>query len=134
MDWETKLVSETLVVIWAILAILNSPFGSPSLIKEGVGGVLIGVGFIGGIWAVSRGKAMGFGDVEIAGVAGWWLGWPKIAVGLWAAFVSGAIVALGFVVRGKLKMKSTIAFGPFLVLGAWVASLWGDKIIRWLNF
>jgi prepilin signal peptidase PulO-like enzyme (type II secretory pathway) len=43
-------------------------------------------------------------------------------------------VALWFVGMKKLKIKSAIAFGPFLVLGTWAASLWGDKIIRWLNF
>jgi len=143
MDWETKLVSEMLVIIWAVLivtekfSIFNFQFSINYFISQfsnNFWGLLVGVGLIGGIWAVSRGRAMGFGDVEIAAVMGWWLGWPKILVGLWAAFVSGAVVALWFVGMKKLKMKSTIAFGPFLVLGSWAASLWGDKIIRWLNF
>ncbi len=88
------------------------------------------VGLIGGIWAISKGKAMGLGDVEIAVVLGWWLGWPRVLTGLWAAFVAGAAVGLVLMWQQKAKLKSQIAFGPFLVLGGWIGYWWGDKMIK----
>jgi leader peptidase (prepilin peptidase)/N-methyltransferase len=95
MDWETMMVSEALIVVWGGLVILANWANAANWANWG--GVLVGVGLIGGLWVVSRGRAMGFGDVEIAAVVGWWLGWPKVLIGLWAAFVSGAVVALCFV-------------------------------------
>ncbi len=77
---------------------------------------------------------MGFGDVEIAAVMGWWLGWPKIATAIWIAFVVGAIVGSYELLAGEKKLKSEIAFGPFLVLGAWVGYIWGGQIIRLLGY
>jgi leader peptidase (prepilin peptidase)/N-methyltransferase len=151
MDWETRLVSEKMIVIWGFL-VLTMQFASPLLckmsnvkcqmsnqiqisnfqIQNNFMGLLVAVGLIGGIWAVSRGKAMGFGDVEISAVMGWWLGWPRIAPALWISFVSGALVGLWLMVHRKMKMKSEVAFGPFLILGCWVANLWGDKIWTWV--
>lgn len=124
MDWETRLVSETLVGLWLVLVVLG---GWGDWV-----GALVGLGVIGGIWAVTRGKAMGFGDVEIATVMGWWLGWPRIVPALWVAFVSGAIIGIWQLAVGKLKMKSEIAFGPFLVFGAWVAYFVGDIMIKYV--
>ena len=132
MDWETKLVSEWMVAGWVILVSLWR-LGSLGDLNYLVG-VIAGVSLIGGIWAATRGKAMGFGDVEIAAVMGWWLGWPKIWPGLWIAFVVGAIVGSYDLLTGKKKLKSEIAFGPFLVFGSWIGQLWGDKIIRMLGF
>ncbi|OGD03760.1 hypothetical protein A2989_03705 [Candidatus Amesbacteria bacterium RIFCSPLOWO2_01_FULL_48_25] len=124
MDWETKLVSELLVLIWGILVVLQlHSFTVAQLI-----GTAVGVGLIGGVWAVSRGRAMGFGDVEIAAVMGWWLGWPKIAVGLWVAFIIGAIVGSYQLSVGKARLKSEIAFGPFLIIGAWIGYIWGSNL------
>lgn len=130
MDWETRLVSEAMVAGWAVLVIsYQLSAGQLSLISSLVG-LVVGAGLIGGIWAGSRGKAMGFGDVEIAAVVGWWLGWPQILPGLWTAFVAGAGVGLALLVSHQARLKSQIAFGPFLVAGAWMGFLWGDKMMR----
>jgi len=140
MDWETKLVSEAMVVVWGLLILIfNFQFSifNQLLInnfQNNVLGLLTGLFLIGGLWAVSRGKAMGFGDVEIAAVAGWWLGWPAIGVAIWIAFVSGAAAGLVEIVLGKAKMKSEIPFGPFLVFGTWAAFFWGERLLKIFNF
>lgn len=122
MDWETKLVSEALVLIWGILVLGNFNIWGP------VAGILL----IGGIWAVSKGRAMGFGDVEIAAVMGLWLGFPKILIAIWIAFIVGAVVGGVMLLNKKTKLKAQIAFGPFLIIGTWVAYFWGDKIVKYV--
>ncbi len=151
MDWETKLVSETLVVVWGGLVVamqvinplllqiqnLNDKFTNQIQniqIQNNIWGLVAGIVLIGGLWAVSRGKAMGFGDVEIAVVAGWWLGWPETGVALWTAFVSGAIVGLVKLCLRQAKLKSEIPFGPFLIAGTWTAYFWGGTILNIFNF
>ena len=133
MDWETRLVSEFLVLVWGILVIADKFLISNYLVDlNSLLGLAVGVGVIGGLWALSRGRAMGFGDVEIAAVMGWWLGWPKIGVDLWAAFVAGAIMGVIKLIKRLSRLKSEIAFGPFLILGTWAAYLWGSMIWKWV--
>ncbi len=122
IDAETKLVSEALVIAWAILIVVSNII-TTGQITNNISGLAVGVGVIGGIWLFTKGRGMGFGDVEIAAVMGLWLGWPRIVPALWIAFVSGAAVGMMFLVRGKAKMKTEIAFGPFLLIGTWIAFL-----------
>jgi leader peptidase (prepilin peptidase) / N-methyltransferase len=91
---------------------------------------LVGIGLIGGIWLFSRGRAMGSGDIGIAAVMGWWLGWPNILVGFWVAFVGGAIYGAIKLIKRTSTLQGEVAFGPWLVLGSWVGYLWGQKIIE----
>lgn len=84
------------------------------------------------LFFVTRGKGMGFGDVKYAFVMGLLLGFPFIITGLYVAFLTGALVALILVIGRKKGMKSTIAFGPFLVLGTAVHIFFGAQL--WLVF
>ncbi len=87
-------------------------------------------GLIAGIVIASRG-GMGGGDIKLAGLIGAFLGWPGVAVGLFAGFLAGGlvgIVLLGLRMRGR---KDAIPFGPALAAGAVVALFWGEAIARW---
>lgn len=79
---------------------------------------------------VTHGQGMGFGDVKLSFLLGLFLGFPRIVVALYASFLTGATVSLILVVKGKKRLKDTIAFGPFLVLGAIVAFLFSQSILR----
>ena len=100
-----------------------------------VSAVLIGVGawlaVIGGIWLLTGGRAMGFGDVKLAPVLAATLGWVGVSsalVGLLAAFVLGGGVGLVLMLTGRARRGSHMAFGPFLLLGALVGLLWGEVL------
>ena len=126
MDWETELVSEVLVLVWLVFVIL-----AVGLSLNTFWGVLIGVGIIGGLWAVTRGRGMGFGDVEVVAVMGVWLPWPKMIIALQLAFIFGAVVGVTQIILKKNKLRGQIAFGTFLMLGAWAAYFWGDTIMKY---
>lgn len=137
MDWETKLVSEALILIWAGLVILqqffNLQFSNSNQLSNNLLGLVVSVAIIGGIWAISKGKAMGFGDVEIVAVMGWWLGWPRCLVAIWLAFVLGGIWGGILLALRQGKMKSEVAFGPFLLAGCFIALYWGERVLIWLT-
>lgn len=134
MDWETMLVADSMIVIWAgLIGIYHMSFGQ--LISQFGNlalGSLVGVVIIGGIWFLSRGRAMGSGDIGIAAVMGFWLSWPNILPALWLAFVLGAMVGCWMLIVSKKNLKSMIAFGPFLILGTWIAHFWGDMMMTWI--
>jgi leader peptidase (prepilin peptidase)/N-methyltransferase len=77
------------------------------------------------LWRVSLGRGgLGEGDVKLAGVLGLllgWLGWDVAIFSVFAAFVSGGVIALILLVTRRATLKSHIAFGPSMILGAWVA-------------
>ena len=67
---------------------------------------------------------MGFGDVRLIGVIAFYLGWAGIAT-VETGVVLGTLVAsiyhLGRVLLRKASRKSELAFGPYLIGGAWAA-------------
>jgi leader peptidase (prepilin peptidase)/N-methyltransferase len=97
--------------------------------------VLIGIGIwlvvIGGLWFVSGGRGMGFGDVKLAPVLGATLGWVGVAsagVGLFVAFLLGALVGIVLLISRRAGRRSAIPFGPFLLVGALVGLVAGSAI------
>ena len=88
------------------------------------------------IYYFSKGKAMGLGDAKLAFLIGLFLG-PWALTAFISAFTIGAafgiiLIALGKICPDyrKLGMKSQIAFGPFLVLGAFIAFFFSNFIIK----
>ena len=76
------------------------------------------------ILLISRGRAIGGGDVKLMAAAGLLLGWKNILL----ALVLGCI--FGSVIHG-IRMKvtdadHTLALGPYLALGCMLAALWGN--------
>ena len=82
------------------------------------------------IFLLTKGKAMGFGDVKLAFFMGLFLGWPKIAVALFLAFLIGAIIGSTLIVSKKKGWRSEIPFGPFLIAGLFIALVWGSDIFN----
>ena len=84
--------------------------------------------FLGILYLVTRGKGMGFGDVKLALFIGLFLGYPKIVVAFYVAFITGSIVGVVLLLLKKKGRTSVIPFGPFLLLGTLVAWWWGKSI------
>jgi prepilin signal peptidase PulO-like enzyme (type II secretory pathway) len=90
------------------------------------------VGFFFLLWALTRGKGFGFGDVQLAIPLGLILvGWQRILIGIFLAFLIGAAVGSVLLLTGKRKLRSAIPFGPFLLLGSTLGLLWGFEIWSW---
>ncbi len=80
---------------------------------------------------VLRPGGMGFGDVKLAGVLGLylgWLGWSSLVVGAFAAFLVGGIVSIGLLLSGRATRKSGIPFGPYMLLGAGIGIVAGERL------
>jgi len=95
------------------------------LLRAGLGGmVLFGV-FL--VMALVSPRALGMGDVKLAGLLGLplsWLGWGAVLVGAAAAFVVQAAVALLLLATRRIGLRSELPFGPAMLIGAAVAVGW----------
>lgn len=115
------------IIISLLYLILNTKYLILSSLLSGLG-VFI---FFFLLFIVTRGKGMGFGDVKYVFLMGLILGFPKIAIGLYIAFVTGAIISLILILFKKKKMfGSTVPFGPFLAAGTIIALFWGEIILK----
>jgi len=91
---------------------------------------IISFGFLYFLYLITKKKGMGFGDVKLAFFMGLFLGYPKIIVAMYVAFIFGALFGLGLMIFKKAGKKTKISFAPFLILGVFVAWFWGEKIIN----
>ena len=74
---------------------------------------------------------MGFGDVKLAGVLGAvlaWYGWAELVVGGFLGFLLGGVVGVLVILARRGTRKSMLPFGPYMLLGTWLALVWGDDV------
>jgi leader peptidase (prepilin peptidase)/N-methyltransferase len=77
---------------------------------------------------------MGWGDVKLAPLLGFylgWLSWSTVAVGAFAAFLLGGVVAVALLAARRAGRKTAVPFGPFMLAGAFVAVFAATPIAGW---
>ncbi len=107
-------------------------------------GLVLGMFLLGQLFSLGlarlRGRpldevAFGGGDVNLAALVGFAVGWPGILLALVVAIFSGGIFSLAFLLAQTLRRRynpyTAIPYGPFLVLGAAVVYLYGHDFATW---
>jgi leader peptidase (prepilin peptidase)/N-methyltransferase len=115
------------VVLLAVASIGTHDLGA--LLRAAIGGVALFLLYF--VLNVIHPKGMGFGDVKLAGVLGLflgWIGWGPLIVGAFLGFLFGGLLGGGLMMIGRATRKSAIPFGPFMLLGAYVAVLAGGWV------
>lgn len=83
------------------------------------------------LWAISKGKWIGFGDVKLGLALALLLGdWPLAFVALFAANLIGCLIVIPGLLSRKMTRKTRVPFGPLLIAGCILAMLLGDRIIN----
>ncbi len=117
IDWEQQIILDS-SVFWPLLVsfVLLLLFSENHVylhLFAGLGSAL----FLLLINLITRGRGMGLGDVKLALFLGTVAGiWGSLVYMFWA-FITGAAVGIVLLLFKKKKMKSQIAFGPFLIIG-----------------
>jgi leader peptidase (prepilin peptidase) / N-methyltransferase len=95
----------------------------------------LGAVALGGIYlllALLRPAGMGLGDVKLAAVLGLhlgWLGWGTVVVGGFLGFLLGGLVGVALLLARRVTLRSAVPFGPSMLLGALVATAWGEELV-----
>lgn len=115
----------------AVLLVLASWLGDawPRLVGAAVGGV--GLWLLYFVLAVAKPGGMGFGDVKLAGILGaalGWTGWGALAIGAFAAFLVGGVVAVAMLIARRADRRTRVPFGPWMVVGAAIGLLAGEQL------
>lgn len=80
---------------------------------------------------IKDGKAMGGGDVKLAFLIGLIVGFPNNILAIFLGFFTGALTSLALIALRKKTMKDIVPFGPFLIVGCFIALFWGEQILTW---
>ncbi len=133
-DWRHKIIPDSLVYPAVALSLGINLFNlshSFNLLNLLAGPLLFF--FFAILWVLSRGRAIGFGDAKLSlsiglllGAAG---GFSAVILSFWIGAGAGLLLMLMSrlnplsTLGKKITIKSEIPFAPFMVLGAWLASV-----------
>ncbi|WP_412743951.1 hypothetical protein [Krasilnikovia sp. MM14-A1004] len=107
-------------VVGPPLILLAVGGGEPGRVARGaVAAGLAGATYL--IVAMLPGQGLGFGDVKLAAVLAFplgYLGWPAVAAGLVAPHLLNGPVAVFLLVTGRARRGTALPLGPALLAGA----------------
>jgi leader peptidase (prepilin peptidase)/N-methyltransferase len=134
-DWKHKIIPDQLVYAFDTIALASVFIGGASWLHAPhlatlLAGPIIALPFA-FLWLVSKGTWMGLGDAKLALGIGWLLGLNGGVNAVILAFWVGAILGVIFMVATYKRYKSRleIPFGPYLILGMYLALLGGIQVI-----
>jgi len=134
-DFKWRIIPDKIVYPAIAVALVYNIFPPD---KGGLWGVLLTASaaflFFFIFFYFSKGRAMGLGDAKLAFLIGLFLSPLLAIVAFMLAFIIGAVFGIILIGLGKKSLKSQIAFGPFLVLGATIAFFLSNFIFDLLNF
>ncbi|MBF0387733.1 MAG: prepilin peptidase [Candidatus Omnitrophica bacterium] len=137
-DFDERIIPDEVSIGGMIAGLLISPLVPQihhtavwwqALLYSGLG-VLVGGGsiYLMGLLGefIFKKEAMGGGDVKLMAMVGAFMGWKMALLTFFVAPFFGAVVGIIEKIRTK---DSTIAYGPYLVIGALVSLFWGERLI-----
>jgi len=116
-DFLNQEISEVSLLLLLIIIII-SLFVLDNISILNLYGSLISGGIIFLFYYLSKERAMGFGDVELALVLGFWVGSEWSLYFIFLAFILGGIYGAIVLLFKIAKLKDRVAFGPFLALSS----------------
>jgi leader peptidase (prepilin peptidase)/N-methyltransferase len=138
IDLDVKRLPDAIVLpsYVAALVLLLLPAAVEGRWLDLVHGVLTGLALFAFYFllAVIYPAGMGFGDVKLSGVLGLYLGWVSWSLAIvatFAAFLLGSVVGIVVIMRGKGGRKTKVPFGPFMLLGTFLALFFGQPVVDW---
>lgn len=131
IDMRTGLLPDaiTLPLLWAgLLAnLLGLAFVT---LSDAVVGAILGYLFLWSVYwlfRLVRGiEGIGHGDLKLLAALGAWLGWQALPQIILIAAVTGALLGLYAVLRGRMRFEEALPFGPFLATGGLLTLLCGN--------
>ena len=119
-------------MVWAagatgvgLLAGASVATGEPQRIVAATIGAALTFVLLCALHVLARG-GLGFGDVRLGAVLGWYLGWQSLSLamtGLIAGFAVGAVIGIVLLATGQAGRRTELPFGPAVAVGAFLVLL-----------
>ena len=133
MDLKYGIIADKIIFPASVLVILYSAFFAKNIfINNLLSGIFtflffFGISYI--FYLVTKKDGMGGGDIKLSFLLGLYLGFPRILVALYIAFLTGAFISIILILwRKKRFQKDSLPFGPFLIISSVISLFLGDRI------
>ncbi|MEX2006756.1 MAG: prepilin peptidase [Candidatus Saccharimonadales bacterium] len=94
--------------------------------------ITVASGLFGLFYIISRGRWIGDGDISLGLITGTLLADPlRSFLMIFLASLIGTLVVLPAIISGRRALGTRVAYGPFLILAAFIVLLFGDPFIDW---
>ena len=128
IDWRTYEIPLGINVFLFILGVAAAVLDRGNLLSHMAGMVCVS-GFLGILYLISRGRAIGGGDIKLMSACGLILGWKQIILAFLLGCIIGSVIHL---IRIRVQGEGhVLAMGPYLSAGIFLAALWGNAWISW---
>lgn len=138
MDWDTLEMDPRLLLLIALLAVPDALLSDEiSLVSRLIGLVCISIPFflIGEISGAVIKKKTGekvrgieLGDTVLMAASGLLIGWKAVVA---SALLGIMFAAVGGIINKSRSGESKFAFGPFLAIGLFFGTLFGEAMVDW---
>ncbi len=102
------------VIILAVVGAFHAWFFRHESLRSLMLGCLIGGGFFGLQYLLSKKRLVGIGDIWLGAALGLVFGWLTLLFVLLLAYVGGAIISLILVAIGRIQRQDPLPLGSFL--------------------
>jgi len=133
VDLENQIIPDSFVFSGIFIVLFFSLFIIPGSLFSTIFSGFLAASFLMLLHLITKGKGMGLGDVKFAVLGGILVDLKLLPIGFLLAFLTGAIAGSILILLGRAKMKSKIAFGPFLIVGLGLAVVFGKNITHFLG-
>lgn len=137
IDWQSSYIPDwlTQLLFWLVIGyrlfLLNFGWYQPRDLAWSMAGATSLTLFFLFLFLITKKRGFGFGDVKLVFPLALLMGWPEMLIGIWLAFVSGALYGVGLILARQKKFGQTIPFGPFLILGTFLGLIYGNSLLSW---
>lgn len=134
IDFYHQILPDAVTLPGFGLALIYAFFRDDMSFLQALLGAAVGAGVLlliyGLYYLVRKKEGLGLGDVTMMLLIGAYLGWKSSLLTLILASFLGALIGVFFIFFRKKDMQFALPFGTFLAPAAFVALLWGEKIIN----
>lgn len=128
IDWRTKEIPFGFNLFIFLLGLIRL-FTNIGDWGQYVIGLFAVSGFLFLLLVLSKGRAMGGGDIKLMAATGLLLGWQLNIIAFLVGCILGSIIHL--TLMAMKKADRVLAFGPYLSMGVYIAMIWGEQLVSW---
>lgn len=134
VDFENQIIPDIFVFFGVAVVFLFSLFSIPYSVYFSLSSGFLAASLLMLIHLATFGRGMGLGDVKFAILGGMIVGLKFMPIWLLVSFLTGGFTGFILILTRRARLKTKIAFGPFLIVGLFVTLVYGNQILSLLGF
>lgn len=134
IDLEHMILPDEITLGGAVLFLIYSFFNPQLSVLDAFASAIVSAGAFFALYyfylRIRKIEGLGHGDIKMMLLLGAFLGSQKLVIAVLIASFSGMLVGFYFILFKRKDMQFALPFGTFLAIGSYIATFWGNDIMR----